>query len=78
MTPPPNSDTGANSLASNAYVSMQILTAILTAILILYLKTNLIKRLPSIIQDLITFTTLFSMIVLENSRHLLNQSYAKV
>ena len=38
-----NSDTGANSLASNAYVSMQILTAILTAILILYLKTNLIK-----------------------------------
>ena len=43
MTPPLNSDTGANSLASNAYVSMQILTAILTAILILYLKTDLIK-----------------------------------
>ena len=38
-----NSDTGANSLASNAYISMLILTAILTAILILYLKTNLIK-----------------------------------
>lgn len=59
MTPPLNSDTGANSLASNAYVSMLILTAILTAILILYLKTNLMQScqtLPKISSHLLPFS----------------------
>lgn len=57
MTPPLNSDTGANSLASNAYISMLILTAILTAILILYLKTKKsCQTLPKISSHLLPFS----------------------